>query len=87
MKLDLCIYEASPKLYAWYHGNCICRHDYQLALISIMLLFDILAKAEQKMVARYQTCCTNSTEGTIHESTCKNQQSTTVFLHEAKNLG
>ena len=82
------MYICSPKLYAWYHGNCICKHDNQLALISIMLIFEtILAKAEQKMVARYQTCCTNSTEGIIHESICKNQQSTTVFLHEAKNLG
>ena len=29
--------------------------------------------------------CTNSTEGSIHGSIWKNQQSPTVFLHDAKN--
>ena len=37
------------------------------------------------MVARYQTCYTNLTEGSIHESIWKNQQPPTVFLHDAKN--
>ena len=40
-----------------------------------MLIFEniinIFSKAEQKMVAHYQTCCINSTEGTIHESIWK----------------
>ena len=39
------------------------------------------------MVARYQTCYTNSTEGSIHESIWKNQQPFTVLLQDAKNLG
>ena len=59
----------------------------QLALISIKLIFEnISLKAEQKtMVARYQTCYTNSTEGSINKSIWKNQQSPTVFLYDFKN--
>ena len=65
----------------------VCGRGYQLALISIKLIFEnISSKAEQKTtVARYQTCYTNSTEGSIDESISKNQQSPTVFLHDAKN--
>ena len=37
------------------------------------------------MVVRFQTFYTSSTEGTIHGSIWKNQQSTTVFLRDAKN--
>ena len=57
-----------PKLYAWYDGNHICGHGYQLPLIWIVLIFEnISSKAEQKtMVACYQTCYTNSTKGTVH---------------------
>ena len=36
-------------------------------------------------VSCYQTCYTNSTEGSIHESIWKNQQPPTVFLQDAKN--
>ena len=48
---------------------------------------EILSKAKQKtMFAHYKTCCTNSTEVTIHGSIWKQQQSPRVFLHYAKNL-
>ena len=41
---------------------------------------------EQKTtVVGFQTCYTSSTEGTIRGSIWKNQQPTTVFLHDAKN--
>ena len=36
-------------------------------------------------VVRYQTCYTNSTEGTICGSIWKHQQPATAFLHDAKN--
>ena len=68
MKLDLCICEAlrytsvpwKPQLWACY----------QLPLISIKPMFEnISSKAEQKTtVARYQTCYTNSTQRSVHES-------------------
>ena len=85
MKLDLCIYEAVS--YMSVHGNDICGHGHQLALISIKLIFEnISSTAEQKTtVACYQTCYNNSTEGSIHGSIRKNQQPPTVFLHDAKN--
>ena len=78
----------SPKLYKWYHGNCICGRYYQLPPISIMLIYEkIFSKAEQKwMFTRYQTCYTNSTKVSMHESIWKNQQPPTVFLHDVKNL-
>jgi len=45
-----------------------------------------LSKAEQKMtVVRYQSCYTNSTEGTICGSIWKHQQPATAFLHDPKN--
>ena len=56
-----------------------------------MLIFENRSsEAEQKTtVACYQTCYTNSTEGTVHGTTCiwKNQQplTCTVFLHDGKN--
>ena len=84
MKLDLCKYEAlSYTLVPW---KLLCVRGYQLALISIKLIPEnISSKAAQKTtVARYQTCYTNSTEGSIHESIWKNQQSPTVFLHDSK---
>ena len=78
------VYIWSSKLYIRYHGNRICGHNYQLPL---KLIFEnISLKAEQKTtVACYQTCYTNSTEGSIHGSFWKNQQSPKVFLHNAKN--
>ena len=37
------------------------------------------------MVACYQTCYANSTQGTVHWSIWKNLQPPTIFLHDAKN--
>ena len=37
------------------------------------------------MVVRFQTFYISSTEGTIRGSIWKNQQSTTLFLHDVKN--
>ena len=75
------IYRWRPKLYVRYHGNRICGRGYQLPLISIILIIEnISSKSEQKTtVARYQTHCTNSTEGSIHGSIWKNLQPLTVF--------
>ena len=70
MKLDLCIYEAlSYMSVPWKPYG----HGYQLPLISIKPIFEnISSRAEQKTtVARYQTCYTNSTQGSIHESIWK----------------
>ena len=87
MKLDMSKDEAlsytsvpwKPHLWAWL--------SIILALISIKLTFkNTSSKAEQKtMVACYQTCYTNSTEGSINKSIWKNQQSPTVFLYDFKN--
>ena len=84
MKLDLCIDEA---LSCRYHGNCICGHGYQLPLISIKLIFEnISSKAEQKtMVARYQTCYTNSTEGIVYMEVSGRTSSLLQLVHDAKN--
>ena len=45
----------------------------------------LIDEAEEKMMtcARYQTCCTNSTEGAILRSIWKNP---TVFLHDVRNF-
>ena len=76
------VYIWSSKLYVRYHGNCICGRDYPLPL---KLIFEnISLKVEQKTtVACYQTCYTNSTEGTVHWSIWKNQQP--PGLLDAKN--
>ena len=66
IKLALCKYEALCytlvpwKLHLW-------------AWLSTSTNINISSKTEQKtMVARYQTCYTNSNEGSIHESIWKN---------------
>ena len=68
-----------------YHENHNCGHDYQLLLAAKMLLFEtILSNVEQKlMFGHHQTCYARSTEGTVHGIIWKNQQSPSVFLHDA----
>ena len=45
---------------------------------------NILSKVEQTtMVARYKTCYTNLTEGTINGSIWKNQQPPTLILQHS----
>ena len=60
---------------------------WQSITTNILIFENILSKSEQKItVARYQTCSTSSTEGSIHRGIWKNLQPPTIlFLHDTKN--
>ena len=79
--LNLCIIMWSSKLFERYHDH---QHLWVWLSITTNINYaNMSSNAEQKMmVACYQTCYTNSTEGTIHGSIWKNQQLPTVFLHD-----
>ena len=71
------------------HKNQYCvinwGHDYQLLLAAKMPLFETtyIIKCGTEMFGHHQTCYARSTEGTVHGIIWKNQQSPSVFVHDA----